>query len=363
MMNSEYFPNPYPDYIGQTVSIPRAQYSDEIRKILSSFESKDSEVPRMVFEDGTMPTSHGVKESNLGIYTGVAGVAYMYWQLYAKSSDKGYLTQCGAILHPHLKTCLKTNSVQPLGVDNQGMGFYCGAPGVLALGVLLFIAEGDKAKAMQLLGMLTSKELVTAALSPECPNELLYGRAGYLYSIMTAYKFAQIPFPVDVMRQVATRILETAQPHPTFLYVWPFSRQNYLGAAHGSIGILYMLLCVWEVLSIEQQVTVKQTIDAMCKYIRKNGSLPTIATENDSKKQLALVHFCHGVPGAVFLLSKMYWVFTDTKYLTLAKDLCINVIWKEGMLRKGSGLCHGVAGNTYCFLTLYRMTRDHRYLY
>ncbi len=33
-----------------------------------------------------------------------------------------------------------------------------------------------------------------------------------------------------------------------------------------------------------------------------------------------------------------------------------------GILRKGPGLCHGVAGNGYCFLTLYRLTRDFAWL-
>ena len=31
------------------------------------------------------------------------------------------------------------------------------------------------------------------------------------------------------------------------------------------------------------------------------------------------------------------------------------VVWERGVLRKGNGLCHGVAGNAYAFLTLRRL--------
>lgn len=35
---------------------------------------------------------------------------------------------------------------------------------------------------------------------------------------------------------------------------------------------------------------------------------------------------------------------------------CGEVVWKRGLLRKGYGLCHGVSGNAYTFLQLYRLT-------
>jgi hypothetical protein len=34
------------------------------------------------------------------------------------------------------------------------------------------------------------------------------------------------------------------------------------------------------------------------------------------------------------------------------------VTWERGLLRKGLGLCHGVAGNGYALLSLYRATKD-----
>lgn len=34
--------------------------------------------------------------------------------------------------------------------------------------------------------------------------------------------------------------------------------------------------------------------------------------------------------------------------------------WDRGLLKKGSGLCHGTAGNGYCLLRLYKTLKDDR---
>lgn len=47
--------------------------------------------------------------------------------------------------------------------------------------------------------------------------------------------------------------------------------------------------------------------------------------------------------------------YGDQRYLDGAVR-CGEVVWKRGLLRKGYGLCHGVAGNAYTFLQLYRLT-------
>lgn len=53
------------------------------------------------------------------------------------------------------------------------------------------------------------------------------------------------------------------------------------------------------------------------------------------------VHFCQ--------------VYGEQRYLDAAVR-CGEVVWKRGLLRKGYGLCHGVSGNAYTFLQLYRLT-------
>ena len=39
-----------------------------------------------------------------------------------------------------------------------------------------------------------------------------------------------------------------------------------------------------------------------------------------------------------------------------------DVVWSSGLLKKGPGLCHGVSGNGYALLALYRCTGDEVHL-
>lgn len=55
-------------------------------------------------------------------------------------------------------------------------------------------------------------------------------------------------------------------------------------------------------------------------------------------------------------------VFREDKYLNAAK-VCSDVIWQRGLLKKGYGLCHGVAGNGYAHLRVFQVTKDMKYLY
>lgn len=56
-----------------------------------------------------------------------------------------------------------------------------------------------------------------------------------------------------------------------------------------------------------------------------------------------------------------HWqLYGDKRYLDAAVK-CGEVVWKRGLLRKGYGLCHGVAGNAFTFLQLYRLTGKVQY--
>lgn len=75
-----------------------------------------------------------------------------------------------------------------------------------------------------------------------------------------------------------------------------------------------------------------------------------------------LIHWCHGAPGAIYLLIKSYLTFREEKYLTSCRKAA-DLIWRQGLLKKGPGICHGVAGNGYAFLVMYRLTGDVKYMY
>ena len=69
------------------------------------------------------------------------------------------------------------------------------------------------------------------------------------------------------------------------------------------------------------------------------------------------MYWCHGAPGFIAMVCGAYERYKDDKYLECA-ELAGECTWKKGILRKGNCLCHGVSGNAYCLMTLYRKTKN-----
>ena len=57
------------------------------------------------------------------------------------------------------------------------------------------------------------------------------------------------------------------------------------------------------------------------------------------------------------MLARAYRYFGDEKYLQACLR-CGELTWQKGLLLKGPGICHGIAGSGYVFLLLYRLTGD-----
>lgn len=142
---------------------------------------------------------------------------------------------------------------------------------------------------------------------------------------------------------------------------------KYLGAAHGLCSILHMLLESPIFAGNLQQLNQKQKLIMLCvdtflQMQAPDGNFPAVLEDHEKLSEHKLIHWCHGASGAVYLFAKAYLLFRDQKYL----DACIkcgNLIWQKGLLKKGPGICHGIAGNGYVFLILYRLTNDKGHLY
>lgn len=92
------------------------------------------------------------------------------------------------------------------------------------------------------------------------------------------------------------------------------------------------------------------------------GNFPCDMGDVDYRHANILLHWCHGAPGVIYLLIKAYILFKEEKYLA-ACHLAADLIWKRGLLKKGPGTCHGIAGNGYVSLVMYRFTNNPKYLY
>ena len=95
---------------------------------------------------------------------------------------------------------------------------------------------------------------------------------------------------------------------------------------------------------------IKLSLDYLLSLQTENGNFPCAMDEvgprNQRTPEHELVHWCHGAPGTIYLMAKAFLVFKDQKYLESAIKSANGVLWEKGLLKKGPGLCHGVAGRT-----------------
>ncbi|PIN00501.1 hypothetical protein CDL12_26994 [Handroanthus impetiginosus] len=132
--------------------------------------------------------------------------------------------------------------------------------------------------------------------------------------------------------------------------------EKYWGAAHGLAGIVHVLM-EFE-LTPDELEDVKGTLRYMIRNRFPSGNYP--ASEDDKGRDV-LVHWCHGAPGIALTLVKAAEVFGDKEFLKAAMDAA-EVVWNRGLLKR-VGICHGISGNAYVFLSLYRLTGIVEYLY
>lgn len=81
-----------------------------------------------------------------------------------------------------------------------------------------------------------------------------------------------------------------------------------------------------------------------------------------SSRPSPLVQICHGTPGLLFLLAAARGKEELNAYRqpewNEAARLGSQRIWEEGLLSKGGGLCHGIAGNAWPWLILASYSLD-----
>lgn len=301
---------------------------------------------------------HGIDWSDTSVYTGLSGYALMYYFIYKFTEDSAHLANARMYTEKAFAKC-----------RGRGVSFICGDPGAFAVSALVHNKCNDNAHVDDMVNKIVALMPSITQVGTGVPDEHLYGRSGYLYSLLLIRQ--EIPrtsamINDEQLRKVVSAILESGkltvstnrgQSMPPLFYFWHDS--PYLGAAHGLAGILYTLLICHRLLTPnELEGLVKPTLDFMLTQRFKSGNTPSsVGRERD-----LLVHWCHGAPGVVAMYTQAFKVFKDTKYLDAA-IASGEVIWNRGLLYKGYGICHGIAGNAYAFLNLFKCTQDMKHLH
>ncbi|CAL7935428.1 unnamed protein product [Xylocopa violacea] len=289
------------------------------------------------------------------MYTGLAGIAYMFFQ-YGKCFDESvYIDKATELL----RICADKFR------GKKEITFLTGIVGPLSLGAVVFHSQGFQDEAQNMILKIKSLSPIVLNESNDLPDELLYGRAGYLFSLLFLNaNISSAPIEDELIKQVVALIIKSGYLYSasrkyktTLMYEWHGT--EYIGGAHGLAGILYMLLQARQYLTQTQlERDIKPALEFLQSIRYPSGNFPSSIGSHTDK----LVHWCHGAPGMAMLFCLAYKIYRDENYLKTALK-CGEVIWSRGLLKKGYGICHGVAGNAYTFLCLFQQTKDIKYLY
>ncbi|KAJ6314204.1 hypothetical protein OIU78_017794 [Salix suchowensis] len=246
----------------------------------------------------------GKRVKDYSLYTGALGTAYLLFKAYQVTKNQNDLNLCSDII----KAC------DSVSRDSGRVTFICGRAGVCALGAVAAKHAGDGRLLDHYLAQFKERAVV---------DEII--KAGRL----------------------------TRKGKCPLLYEWHGKR--YWGAAHGMSGIMLVLMDLE--LTPDEVEDVKGTLRYMIKNHFPSGNYPS----SEGNESDYLVHWCHGAPGVALTLAKAAEVFGDKEFLQAAIEAG-EVVWNRGLLKR-VGICHGISGNTYVFLSLYRLTGNGEYLY
>ena len=377
-------------YVTNKYDLKSIDYNNSINQIKHQIEiceknSEDKYPPNMKKSIDSL----GKKKTKTTFYTGTGGNIYIYWKQYLfYDKKKEYLEK----FHLSLKTNLSIIEEENEGEEKSTNSFFMGDSGVYMFYCIYAIEVKDKKIFDENFNKLINLKKISDSNSAEV--ELLYGTSGYLYSLLYLKKYIltqknniidkneinllnkTILDIFNILLNSGIRSMEKFDWNKSMLFPFPLSgRKNpkfYLGAAHGLIGSLYMLLSTIKFYPelLKQQIVItnkKINIETLLlnniKYvqslqIKSTGNFPSDVEGKDSGDK---VHFCHGCIGALylFLLAEEFFPNNGFKETALLSNKCL---WERGLLYKGNGVCHGMSGVIYALIKLYKFTKNDLYL-
>ena len=337
--------------------------------------------------------SLGKRKTKTSFYTGTGGNIYIYWKQYLfHDKSKDYLEK----FHQALKTNLSITEKMNEEEEKSTNSFFMGDSGIYLFYCIYSSEINKKALFEENFNKLINLKEISESKYSEV--ELLYGTTGYLYSLLFLKKYLlsqdnknnnnvvdknQIKTLDDTILDIYNILLNSGLKSMK-KYKWdksllfPFHVSGnkppkfYLGAAHGLIGSLYMLLSTIKFYPelLKQEISLNNskttTYEILLKslkftqslQIKSTGNFPSDMEGNDSGDK---VHFCHGCIGAIylFLLAEEFFPNNGFKETALLSN---NSLWERGLLYKGNGVCHGMSGVIYGLIKLYKYTKNELYL-
>ncbi|CAH8869469.1 unnamed protein product [Trichobilharzia szidati] len=367
-MSSRYFKNPYRDVLSETEPL-LLNPSYALQKAVTCI--------RMCIENtGLTPrTFDGC------LYTGYIGVAWA--ALYISQHEvpleiRKYLLEKSthfvdsALMHSNDDMISKHSRSK----ENL-LSFLLGQAGIWLTAITMYQHSGDIEKRDSFIRKYAelADHYKPPVIFQQGSDEIFIGRAGYLLGIATLRQMTkQVIVPNAKIYDICNAIINSGQAYSSSHrspcpLMYAYYDTEYLGAGHGLIGILFSLMLFPGYMKSKPDAE-KLICDSLFYLMQitpsETGNLPSATDEigrnTKSLEPNVLVHWCHGATGAVFAYARAYILWRDERFLAECRR-CANVVWERGLLKKGPGICHGVAGGGYVFLLLYRLTGETVYLH
>ncbi|KAI3736169.1 hypothetical protein L6452_15703 [Arctium lappa] len=284
------------------------------------------------------------KVEDFTIYRGTLGTAFLLLKSYQITGNKNDLDLSFEII----KACDSASA------KSRDVSFLLGRAGVCALGAVVAKHQGNEQMVDYYLN-----QFKKIKVGEDVPDEIIRGRAGYLWACLFLNKnIGDGAIPSTHSSAIVDKIVENGRKLGATArcpLMYEYNGERYWGVAHGLAGILYVLMNFD--LAPDVLVDVKETLKYMINNRFSSGNYP----RDEDMRNDELVYWCHGAPGVALTLVKAAKVFEDKEFLEAAEDAA-EVVWKRGILKKVS-ICHGISGNAYVFLSLYRMTGNVEFLH
>jgi hypothetical protein len=365
--------------------------------------------------------SNNKKRKDYSIYSGTGGNMYIYWRylVYKISKNEKNLEDDLDNLRVAIDTNkklfneemeIKNNKIE----DGVSTAFFHGPIGIYTMSSIYNLITNNKNNFNENIKKIFSfKKFV---FSNNSEDELLYGNAGYLYSLLIINreinlyknKFYSVLYNNnkedviennynDIQKDLIDLIWQTVKflwrvgnfqknKYKYNFLIFPFPRNNnnndnedqsssnvYLGGAHGVAGNLFLMLkgikCYNDYYNKnqkdEKEIKIYEDIlgEIQASLIQiglirfKSGNFPSSYYGDVNEEKDNLVQFCHGAPGFISLYIEAFKHFKNNNFLEIAMD-CGKIIKERGILKKGFGVCHGITGNNYFLYTLSKYFED-----
>jgi hypothetical protein len=291
-------------------------------------------------------------ESGLG--WGAAGISWALGEL----ADDGYAA--ARIVDRELVEALEARILAEPDDPELGVhSVWVGVAGVLA------VAERrwPDASRRDQLADLGRAALVSPAFEP------MFGHPGHMLLAAQLHERTREARWAALWAAGAERLLAEWRPDEA-LEAWVWTQQfeaaresRYVGAAHGLVGNLQVLLRAGTLLPRDQRGEVeRRAVETLSRLaVVEDGRAnwpPTVGAPLLANERIR-VQWCHGAPGVLTALWDTGQDDEAWNELLLAAG---RLVWEAGPLRNSPGLCHGTAGNAYALLALWRRTGDEQWL-